>query len=589
MVAVSGGSATLPHMFIRTKHDPERKRTRIQIVQSVRTGQKVRQKVVRHVGIAHNDTEVADLKRLAGRIMEELRASQSPQMELFTPTEYADLATLVRTAPRPEKLNVDLGECREESRLSLGLRDVMGEVYSGLGWNGLLGTRRKSSDRILRELVLARLSQPESKRATVDALAHRVGITLNLDRVYQAMDYLDAATINRVCRMSHEAAETLLAGPVDILFYDCTTLAFDTDREDPEDASDRLLAKGYSKDGKSHRSQVVLALMVTTDGLPVGYDLFPGNMWEGHTLETAIKGLEERYRLGKITLVADAGMLSADNQDMLRTKGLPFILGYRLKSAPAGVKDKALDTGGYKPWAGHGAAEGAAEAGRYKVIEHDGARIIVTFSPARARKDAHKRQKALDRLQTKLRRSRSPASVSHRGYARFLSFPETGEVTLDQDKIDAAAQWDGLHAIIVHGRDDLAPEAAIAQYHQLWQIETCFRTNKHDLKIRPVYHWTPRRIQAHIAICYMAFCCLQHLRKRLQMLGHPMSPARIRRELDKLQISILRRKGTREQYAMPRPATTDAKRILRCVGLSWNEAPFRMPPERTRKPRPEKA
>ena len=131
MVAVSGGSATLPHMFIRTKHDPERKRTRIQIVQSVRTGQKVRQKVVRHVGIAHNDTEVADLKRLAGRIMEELRASQSPQMELFTPTEYADLATLVRTAPRPEKLNVDLGECREESRLSLGLRDVMGyEIHT---------------------------------------------------------------------------------------------------------------------------------------------------------------------------------------------------------------------------------------------------------------------------------------------------------------------------------------------------------------------------------------------------------------------------------------------------------------------------
>ncbi len=95
-------------MFIRTKHDPERKRTRIQIVQSVRTGQKVRQKVVRHVGIAHNDTEVADLKRLAGRIMEELRASQSPQMELFTPTErcktteimmYPDYPGLSRTIP----------------------------------------------------------------------------------------------------------------------------------------------------------------------------------------------------------------------------------------------------------------------------------------------------------------------------------------------------------------------------------------------------------------------------------------------------------------------------------------------------------
>ena len=81
----------------------------------------------------------------------------------------------------------------------------------------------------------------------------------------------------------------------------------------------------------------------------------------------------------------------------------------------------------------------------------------------------------------------------------------------------------------------------------------------------------------------MAFCCLQHLRKRLNMLGHPMRPARIRKELNALQVSILRRKGTCERYAMPSPVTTDAKRILTCVGLTWNEAPFQIPPERTRK------
>ena len=81
----------------------------------------------------------------------------------------------------------------------------------------------------------------------------------------------------------------------------------------------------------------------------------------------------------------------------------------------------------------------------------------------------------------------------------------------------------------------------------------------------------------------MAFCCLQYLRKRLKMLGHPMSPARIRKELNTVQVSILRRKGTRERYAMPSPVTTDAKRLSECVGLTWNEAPFQMPPERTRK------
>jgi len=163
-----------------------------------------------------------------------------------------------------------------------------------------------------------------------------------------------------------------------------------------------------------------------------------------------------------------------------------------------------------------------------------------------------------------------------------------GKVTLDAARIKEAARWDGLHAILVHGADDLPPAEAVARYRQLWEIEACFRTNKHDLKIRPVHHWKPRRIRAHVALCYMAFCCLQHVRKRLDMLGHPMSPARIRRELNALQVSILRRKGTSERYAMPSPITTDARRILKCVGLTWNEAPFRMPTERTRKTRPSK-
>ena len=105
----------------------------------------------------------------------------------------------------------------------------------------------------------------------------------------------------------------------------------------------------------------------------------------------------------------------------------------------------------------------------------------------------------------------------------------------------------------------------------------------HTIKIRPIYHWTPQRVRAHIAICYMAFCCLQHLRKCLKMLGHPMNPARIRKELNAVQLSILRRKGTGERYAIPRPVITDGKRILTCVGQTWNEAPFQMPPERMRK------
>ena len=107
-------------MFIRTKHDPKLNRTRVEIVESVRTGKKVRQKILRHVGVAHNDGEIEVVKRSARQLMEQLRADQTPRMELFSPTEYTDLQEVVRKAPHPEKLDVDLGDGCEESRLSLG-------------------------------------------------------------------------------------------------------------------------------------------------------------------------------------------------------------------------------------------------------------------------------------------------------------------------------------------------------------------------------------------------------------------------------------------------------------------------------------
>ncbi|WP_419741216.1 IS1634 family transposase [Ruegeria sp.] len=422
--------------------------------------------------MAHNDSEIEDIKRLAGRLMEQLRIDRSPQMELFTPTEYADLQALVRRAPRPDKLGVDLAECREEARVSLGLRDVMGTMYDQLGWGALLGAARKSANRIVKELVMARIAQPESKRATVEALENQAGITLNLDVVYRSMDYINTPVIDGICKTSHAAAEKLLGGPVTVLFYDCTTLAFDTEREDPaEDADgveqDHLLAKGFSKDGKHHRAQVMLALIVTSDGLPVGYELFPGNTWEGHTLEAALKALEGRFDVARVTFVADAAMLSKDNQQMLQNKGLPYILGYRMKSAPAAVKANILSPEGRQPWAGHGSEE-ATEKGWYKVIDQEGARVIVTWSPTRARNDAHKRDKAIEKLHKKLKRSRKPGSFSSRGYGRFLAFPDSGDVTLDDAKIKAAAQWDGLHAIVVHGADELEAQDVIARYHQLW-------------------------------------------------------------------------------------------------------------------------
>ncbi len=123
----------------------------------------------------------------------------------------------------------------------------------------------------------------------------------------------------------------------------------------------------------------------------------------------------------------------------------------------------------------------------------------------------------------------------------------------------------------------MTPQELLLQYRRLWEVEHCFRTDKHDLRIRPIFHWKLRRIRARIAVCYMAFCCLQQLRRRLKALGFPMSAERVRRELNALQLSILVRTDTQERYAMPSRASADANRTYRSIGLKWNEAPFPLP------------
>ncbi len=162
--------------------------------------------------------------------------------------------------------------------MDAGIREAFGNLYSALGWDRLCGARRMSANRIIKELVLARLAQPLSKRATVRELEGHGALALNLDLVYRSMDRIDDALIDRIRKRSFEAAETLLAEPVTALFYDTTTLYFESERDD------ELRAKGYSKDGKPHRVQVLFALLITPDGLPIGYELFPGNTYEGNTL-----------------------------------------------------------------------------------------------------------------------------------------------------------------------------------------------------------------------------------------------------------------------------------------------------------------
>ncbi len=540
-------------------------RTKVQVVKSVRNGDKVRQRVVRHVGTASSDAQLESLESLGCLIIEEIRLADSGQQSLFTPKAFADLAEQSRRArPDPGPFGVDLADCREDARIAIGVREAFGEVYAQLGWDRLFGARRMSANRNIREMVLARIARPQSKRAMTRDLERHGQLSLNLDHVYRSMDRIDERMIEAICRRSRDVAETLLPAPVTVIFYDTTTLYFESDAE----GDDRH--RGYSKDGKPHRVQVLFALLVTPEGLPVGYELHPGNTHEGGTLVQALDALERRHPGIAFTVVADAGMISRENRQALEQRGTPYILGARLKSCRVALKRQILDLDAYAPW---GRDRHAEQLGRIRAISDGDARLVVTHSPRRARKDAHQRERQIERLRTRLAKGAGAASLGNRGTARFLDFPD-GRVALNEEKIAAAASWDGLRGIVARGCDDADPRDLVIQYRQLAEIEACFRVNKHDLRIRPVFHWAPRRIRAHVAICYMAFCCLQHLRHRLAARGWRMSADRIRRALGELEISILYEKTGDRKFAMPSAPTEDARRIYRVLGLTWKRAPF---------------
>ncbi len=233
------------------------------------------------------------------------------------------------------------------------------------------------------------------------------------------MDYLDQRVIDSIRRNASARAEELFTQPIDVLFYDTTTLYFQSDREDYGQKKDPLRFKGYSKDGKPHRTQVVLALLVTRGGIPLDYELYPGHTYEGDTLCRALDGITERYDVSRVTVVADAGLFSHSNLEWLRERNLPYIVGFRAKNATRKLKEQILDADGYEGYMFD--QDGEAQC-RCKIIARGEERIIATYSKKRARKDRHSRERALEKLLKRLKRSAKPLSLVSKGHAGFSTF-----------------------------------------------------------------------------------------------------------------------------------------------------------------------
>ncbi len=549
-------------MFVRVKSTPNSPRQTVQIVASERIGDKVKQRIIRYVGVAMNDEELVKMKELAEFIKANLEEESAPA--LFRPDELAQMAIDGRKKAdlSPDQpLTVDLKLLREEDRVVVGIHEIYGKLFNELGFDRVIGdpARRVQATKTIVHLVMARIANPSSKRKSVLDLERDFGVKLDLNAVYRTLDYINDQSIELIQKKAWDAAMGLFAQKIDVIFYDCTTLYFESFTED------ELREKGLSKEHKFSESQVLLAMMVTREGLPLGYRLYNGATWEGHTLKDAIAHIKSMAEVDRVVFVADSGLLSKENLDLIEQSEKQYIVAARLKNQPESIKKQILDKASYQPEHQMMIKEIALPGKR---------RLLINYTEKRARKDAHDRQKALVKLQKKINKSKNPESfISNAGYRKYLKIEHQQSVQIDDEKIRHAEEWDGLHGVITN-ISDMSARDTFEQYQGLWQIEESLRLTKHDLRVRPIYHWTPGRIQAHVAICFMALVCIRHLSYRVMLQYQPLSPDIIRNELVHVQQSILIHKTNGAHYGIPSKPTLHAKKIYQVMGEKLSSVPF---------------
>jgi transposase len=555
-------------MFIRVKTTPNSPRKSIQICENYRVKNKIKQKIVRYVGIAMDDIEEQKLKDYAQELISKItveRANNSQQASLF-PLLNSDIGPsnlIKRGRPHRKKLEdilppsqVSLDDIQEESRIVEGVHDVAGAMFDQM-YSDLFKSKRLQE--CLRDVVLTRLIYPCSKHQAQKKLLKFFDKLHSLDSIYRMMDEL-YSKIGEIKKKTFEKTRTLFPERLDLLFFDVTTLYFESTEVD------ELRNFGYSKDHRFNTTQVVLALATNQDGLPIGYELFSGNHAEVATLVAAIQSWKKLFDIDSVCFVGDRAMFTHKNIELLESYQYHYIIAAKLKALPEKLQEKILEDQHYRPgllnkelaWLGE--------------FDYQNARLIVSYKTKRALKDQKERQQLLNKIEKTLGKNKKghPAKfISNAGVKKFLTKDKNATVTLDQEKIAKAAQWDGLHGVITNIRDDSA-ESIIARYARLWVIEESFRINKHTLEMRPIFHFKPERIQAHIAICYMTFGVLRHLQYRVN-LTQKISIDSILDELLNVQASIHVHKRTKDKYRVPGYLTHEARKIYKTFDLERSE------------------
>jgi transposase len=417
----------------------------------------------------------------------------------------------------------------------LGPELILGKIFNEIGFNRI-------NDELFKHLVIARLIYPVSKLKTIDYLQKYKGITLHVNEIYRYLDKLHSNQMRQIQQISFDHTLRILDNKLTIVFYDVTTLYFEASDEDD------LRKTGFSKDGKHNQPQIVLGLLVSENGYPLDYEIFEGNKFEGHTMMPVIEAFKKKYKMDQLIVVADAGLMSTKNVKALTDQQYDYIIGARIKNETSEIQQQILELN--------------LEDKQSHIIQKNGCeRIVVSYSETRAKNDAYNRNRGMDRLKKQLAKGKLTKShINNKGYNKYLKLEGEIKIIIDEDKFNDDAKWDGLKGYLTN--TILDKETVMSYYKQLWNIEKTFRITKTDLRIRPIYHYKKRRIEAHICIAFVACKLYKELERQLRLKKTGLSPEKAIGILKTIYAINIRMPNSKEEKLMMLDKTVEQKFIL---------------------------
>lgn len=441
--------------------------TSVQVIQKING----RYKVLKTIGCATLLHDIEKLELLARQEIERLTS----QPKLFV-------------SEQDELIDKTLSTLENSDIRTIGPEIIFGKIYDSIGFN-------KVGEDMFRHLVISRLVFPLSKLKTVEYLQRFQGIKISIDSIYRFLDKLNDKLKIQVEQIAYNHTLKVLKGNINVVFYDMTTLYFESSDEDD------LRKTGFSKDGKHQNPQIFIGLLVGLEGYAIGYDIYEGNIYEGHTLIPFIQKISEKFKIEKPIIVADAGLLSKNNIKSLEENQYEYILGGRLKNESNQIKEMIL-------------ADQYSDGVLKSYQKTEKSRVIVHYSDNRAKKDQYNRTRGLMRLEKKIKAGKlTKSSINNKGYNKYLKLTGEVEITIDYNKYQQDNVWDGLKGYVTNTK--LTDKEDLENYRHLWNIEKAFRMSKTDLRIRPIYHRLQRRIEAHICISFTAYCIYKELERVL--------------------------------------------------------------------------